>query len=114
MAQEKGLAWRCLLCGYIHYGPQPPDECPVCGAGADEFEPYQEAPATPAPASKATPAGGTAPAVARVVIVGAGIAGVAAAESLRQAAPAAEIALLSREAGLPYHRLNLTRYLAGE
>jgi primosomal protein N' len=24
-------AWICPRCGYIHYGPQPPDECPVCG-----------------------------------------------------------------------------------
>jgi nitrite reductase (NADH) large subunit len=48
------------------------------------------------------------------VIVGAGIAGVAAAESLRGAAPAAEITLLSQENELPYYRLNLTRYLAGQ
>jgi len=23
-------AWRCRTCGYIHYGDQPPDECPYC------------------------------------------------------------------------------------
>lgn len=50
----------------------------------------------------------------RVVVIGAGIAGVSAAESLRAAAPHAEITLVSREAGPPYYRLNLTRYLAGE
>ena len=48
------------------------------------------------------------------MIVGAGIAGVAAAESLRTAAPEAEIALVSKESELPYYRLNLTRYLAGQ
>ncbi|MBM4045734.1 MAG: pyridine nucleotide-disulfide oxidoreductase, partial [Planctomycetes bacterium] len=96
--------WRCLNCGYIHVGPQPPKECPVCGAPADRFEPLREA------AEKTAHAGQTA----RVVIVGAGIAGVAAAESVRAASPAAEVLLISKERELPYYRLNLTRYLAGE
>ena len=50
----------------------------------------------------------------RVVVVGAGIAGMAAVESLRAASPSAEITLISLETELPYYRLNLTRYLAGE
>ena len=48
------------------------------------------------------------------MIVGAGIAGIAAVESLRAASPAVEITLISKEPELPYYRLNLTRYLAGE
>ncbi len=23
-------AWRCRVCGHIHYGPEPPDACPYC------------------------------------------------------------------------------------
>jgi acyl-CoA dehydrogenase len=23
-------AWRCKMCGHIHYGNEPPDECPYC------------------------------------------------------------------------------------
>jgi acyl-CoA dehydrogenase len=23
-------AWRCRMCGYVHYGDNPPDECPSC------------------------------------------------------------------------------------
>ena len=49
-----------------------------------------------------------------MVIVGAGIAGLSAAEAARKQAPRAELTLLSREAHLPYYRLNLTRFLAGE
>ena len=30
--------WRCVICDYIHEGPEPPEACPVCGAGADQFE----------------------------------------------------------------------------
>ena len=40
--------------------------------------------------------------------------GSAAAESLRAASPTAEITVVSKEPELPYYRLNLTRYLAGE
>ena len=29
--------WECTLCGYIHEGPNPPDSCPVCGAGPEYF-----------------------------------------------------------------------------
>jgi rubrerythrin len=30
--------WRCMICGYIHDGPQPPAVCPICGALAAMFE----------------------------------------------------------------------------
>jgi acyl-CoA dehydrogenase len=23
-------AWRCRMCGHIHYGDEPPEECPYC------------------------------------------------------------------------------------
>jgi rubrerythrin/uncharacterized membrane protein len=29
--------WRCTVCGYIHEGEQPPDECPVCHVDAKKF-----------------------------------------------------------------------------
>ena len=48
------------------------------------------------------------------MIVGGGIAGLAAAEAARAASPSTEITLVSSEKGLPYYRLSLTRYLAGE
>jgi hypothetical protein len=31
------------VCGYIHHGEAPPDICPKCGAGADAFEPMENA-----------------------------------------------------------------------
>jgi acyl-CoA dehydrogenase len=24
------IAWRCRICGHVHYGEEPPDECPYC------------------------------------------------------------------------------------
>ena len=106
MSPSPVTAWICSVCGYVHYGPEPPSECPVCGAAREAFEPSTEALPTLQMASE-SPA-------SKVVIIGAGIAGVSAAEALRKAAPQAEIVLVSDEALLPYYRLNLTRYLAGE
>ena len=96
--------WACLNCEHIHHGTSPPATCPVCGLPAAQFEPDRTAAAAAAPGREAL----------SIVIVGAGIAGVSAAESVRRDSPAAAITLLSREPGLPYFRLNLTRYLAGE
>lgn len=30
--------WKCKVCGYIHEGEEAPEECPVCGVTAEEFE----------------------------------------------------------------------------
>ena len=105
--------WRCLDCGYIHVGPQPPTKCPDCGAPAERFELLSKT--AEVVAEHIEPLSETAGARAiKVVVVGAGIAGVAAVESLRAASPTAEITVISKEIELPYYRLNLTRYLAGE
>ena len=29
-AAKNKTAWRCRMCGHIHYGEEPPDECPYC------------------------------------------------------------------------------------
>ena len=41
--------WRCKVCGYIHEGETPPDVCPVCGVGPEEFEPIESDPAPAKP-----------------------------------------------------------------
>ena len=28
--KEGATVWRCRICGYVHYGDEPPDECPFC------------------------------------------------------------------------------------
>jgi rubrerythrin len=30
--------WRCMICGYVHSGPEPPYQCPFCGAPRKMFE----------------------------------------------------------------------------
>jgi nitrite reductase (NADH) large subunit len=99
-------AWICPVCGYIHYGSEPPDECPICGTEKELFEPSEEEPIEESTSVSTQ--------TEHVAVVGAGIAGVSSVEALRKAAPNVEITLISGEAYLPYYRLNLTRYLAGE
>ncbi|MFH1717561.1 MAG: rubredoxin-like domain-containing protein [Planctomycetota bacterium] len=102
-ARPEVQSWRCLNCNYVHSGSEPPEACPVCGASADCFEPLSETGEKTAQAQKA----------GKVVVVGAGIAGLAAVEAIRAASPDTEVTLISKEASPPYYRLNLTRYLVG-
>ncbi len=34
--------WECTVCGYIHEGAEPPDECPLCGADKSQFVEVKE------------------------------------------------------------------------
>ena len=42
--EENMKKWKCTVCGYIHVGEEPPEECPVCGADRSKFEELVEAP----------------------------------------------------------------------
>ncbi len=35
--------WVCTVCNYIHEGDEPPDVCPVCGVGKEQFIEAEEA-----------------------------------------------------------------------
>jgi acyl-CoA dehydrogenase len=28
--KKKQTIWRCRICGHVHYGKTPPEECPYC------------------------------------------------------------------------------------
>ncbi len=28
----------CKVCGYVHFGEEPPERCPQCGVGKEQFE----------------------------------------------------------------------------
>jgi nitrite reductase (NADH) large subunit len=106
--------YRCTVCGYIHEGDGPPDECPVCGAGRDDFVLEDAVKASPVPETLRTSTAKPEPvADSSWVILGGGIAGLSAAEAAHEVRPDARITLVHREPELPYNRLNLTRYLAG-
>ena len=83
-------------------GTSHPQKCPTCGVGPEFFEEQKQ------PGEKVERDG------IRVVIIGAGGAGFGAAEGARREAPRARIVLINGEPGLPYLRMDLTRYLAGQ
>ena len=96
-------SWQCSICDHVAAGSSLPDFCPICGAAAALFHPFENPGAACVECD-----------INRLVILGAGIAGMTAAEEARRQAPNVEITLVSREQSLPYYRLNLTRFLAGE
>ncbi len=100
--------FRCRVCAYVHDGAEPPDRCPVCGAPASEFEPHEGTDEPVGAGSRETRNDLT------YVIIGAGIAGVTAAEAIRKQDPSGRIIVISKEKSLPYARLNLTPFLAGQ
>ena len=36
--KDNTAAWRCPVCGYVHYGEAQPEECPVCFVGGKGFK----------------------------------------------------------------------------
>ncbi|MEM4396662.1 MAG: rubrerythrin family protein [Candidatus Woesearchaeota archaeon] len=38
LKKEKNVYWVCRKCGYIHYGKEPPLECPSCGHSKEYYE----------------------------------------------------------------------------
>ena len=94
--------WICTICGYHHHLSEAPSECPFCKSSGELFKFY----ATDDSPDKDIPR--------RYLIIGSGIAGISAAESIRKTDPSGSIVIMSSEHELPYFRMNLTRYLAGE
>lgn len=37
VSEENGTKWVCSVCKYVHYGPTPPEKCPLCGVPASKF-----------------------------------------------------------------------------
>ena len=37
-ADENKTKWVCPLCGYVHYGENPPEKCPLCGVPGSQFK----------------------------------------------------------------------------
>ena len=85
-------AWRCLNCSYIANGAAAPKLCPVCGARQEKFEPVE-----PEHTIQQQTTGGN-----HILIIGGGIAGVAAAEAARSASShTGNITLVCREPVTP-------------
>lgn len=95
--------WKCLVCGEIVRGTQPPEACPVCGVGPDKFVPV-ETKEIKFQSQEAE----------NIVIIGGGIAGLSAAEAARKRNPVCSIEIISDEEVFCYNRPMLTKGILSE
>ncbi len=94
--------WRCLVCGQIFEGEEPPTVCPACGVGQENFVPEKMEDEFINDTSE------------KFVIIGGGIAGLSAAAAIRKRNRTAGITILTEEAAMPYYRPVLSDYLAAD
>ncbi|MCA9486522.1 MAG: FAD-dependent oxidoreductase [Candidatus Woesearchaeota archaeon] len=90
--------WRCLVCSEIFEGDQPPQVCPACGAPQDQFIKIES-----------TQHQFISEKEEHLVIIGAGIAGISAAQGARKTNPKAHITIISEEEEEPYYRILLSK-----
>jgi NADH oxidase (H2O-forming) len=94
--------WRCIVCGEIFEGVLPPQVCPACGVGQEMFEIIEAEPISSARKNSTQ----------KIVIIGSGAAGVAAAENARKNDSTALIEIFSEEDSMPYYRPVISEYLS--
>ncbi|GAB1476767.1 FAD-dependent oxidoreductase [Bacillota bacterium] len=90
--------WKCLICGELIPGINPPERCPVCGVGPEQFVEL-----------KASDSAYSSNKDERFIIVGNGAAGTSAAAEIRKRNPVASIELISTESINGYNRPMLTK-----
>lgn len=95
--------WKCLICGEIFEGAEPPKICPVCGASQDQFIEVQDSVRTFSSDKEE-----------KVVIIGNGAAGYYTAEGIRKRNAKAQIEIISGESKPCYYRPVLSDYLNSE
>lgn len=93
--------WKCLICGVIFDGVEPPNTCPVCGAGVDQFVEVVESTNNFSKDKDET-----------FIIIGNGAAGYYAANAIRTRNKKCKITMISEENTLTYFRPQLSDYLS--
>lgn len=92
--------WRCLICGEVYEGEEPPESCPACGAPSGQFVCVNKKEVEFRKDTEET-----------FVVVGGGIAAVSAIESIRERNKTCRILMISEEKSLPYFRILLSKKL---
>jgi NAD(P)H-nitrite reductase large subunit len=97
--QNKTKLVRCIVCGAIFDASL--DICPVCKAGRDKFEPYEEEDHAFVNNTDET-----------FLILGNGVAGIEAADAIRKRNETCKIIIVTNEKVLGYNRPMLTKILS--
>ncbi len=98
-----GTIWKCLVCGELVEGDEPPATCPVCGVGPEQFI-----------AVDAEPVIYKSEREGKYIVIGNGGAGTTACEEIRKRNALAKITLISRENVIGYNRPMLTKGILSE
>jgi NADH oxidase (H2O-forming) len=93
--------WKCIVCGEQYESEKAPEACPACGATADQFIEVNKEELTVKQGKKE-----------KYLIVGNGIAGYYAADSIRKRNEDADIRIISSEKVLTYYRPQLSDYIS--
>ena len=96
-ASMKNKKWKCIVCGLIVEGLEPPEICAACGASSDQFIEVTEEEILFKSDKKET-----------YIIIGNGIAGFNAAEAIRKRNSVCSIEIISSERYLTYYRPQLS------
>jgi flavorubredoxin/NADPH-dependent 2,4-dienoyl-CoA reductase/sulfur reductase-like enzyme/rubredoxin len=95
--------WRCIVCGEEFESEKAPEICPACGATQDQFVEVKKEEVEFKQNRKE-----------KYLIVGNGVSGYYAADSIRKRNSESEIHLISSEKILTYYRPQLSDYLSSE
>jgi flavorubredoxin/NADPH-dependent 2,4-dienoyl-CoA reductase/sulfur reductase-like enzyme len=95
--------WKCLVCGYIAEGDEPPAACPVCGVGPNQFVEIPAADTSFVSEKEES-----------FIIIGNGAAGTTACEEIRKRNKVCSIEIISAENVIGYNRPMLTKGILSE
>lgn len=93
--------WKCIVCGEVFEGAEPPAICPACGASSDQFIEVKDDVITFNSDKKE-----------KFIIIGNGAAGYYASSAIRSRNNCSEIQIISSEKILSYYRPQLSNYLS--
>lgn len=105
---EQTPQWQCLVCGYVHTGSTPPEECPICFAPMTAFEQMDDSADQTAP-EVVDPR----PADHRYLIIGNSSAGRSAAKAIRSLQQDARVTIVCEESVDFYYRPILPDLIGG-
>ena len=97
-SQAQKKVWKCLVCGAEVEGDEPPEACPVCGVGPDQFV-----------ALEVSDTSFVSDKPERFIIIGNGAAGTTACEEIRKRNKKCSIEIISSENVIGYNRPMLTK-----
>lgn len=96
-------AWKCLVCGAVVEGDEPPASCPVCGVGPEQFVALDVSDTTFVSEKED-----------RFLIIGNGAAGTTACEEIRKRNKKCSIEIITSENVIAYNRPMLTKGILSE